>query len=78
MPLFLPILNFWKVKIRAYDYDFRIWRRKFKILDIGRVTKFSKKQNEQKISDLNLIKNATIYRHICDILTHLWELISEL
>ena len=29
---------------------------------LGRVTKFSKQQNEQKISDLNLIKNATISR----------------
>ena len=25
---------------------------------LGRVTKFSKQQNEQKISDLNLIKNG--------------------
>ena len=36
---------------------------KFKIVDIGRVTQFSKKQNEQNISDLNLVKNATIYRN---------------
>ena len=42
--------------------DFRIWRREYKISEIGRFTKFSKKENEHKISDLNIIENATIYQ----------------
>ena len=35
---------------------------RFNYIDIGRFTKFSKQQNEKKISGLNLIKNATNYR----------------
>ena len=52
-PLFCTIFDFWMYKIRGTYFAFRIWRRKFEILDICSVTKVKK---IQRIFDFKNIK----------------------